>query len=64
MAGSNDENYYCEVANIDTFRIYLFLGQLNNLEMDYIYVGNEYIHISKKENIYKVAEPKFCEWEG
>ena len=62
ITGSRDEDDYCWVFNIDTFRTDLSLVNLNDLEVDVEYVGNAYTHIFAKDNIYMVSKYDFSGW--
>ena len=44
MTGSSDEDIYCGVIKINTFRKAFFLGQINDLEMDVMDVGDAWLH--------------------
>ena len=63
ITGKKDEDSYCGVVNIDTFRNDLLLGQINDLDLADTDVGNEYLNGLKKEMIYAVAGFEFGEWE-
>ena len=40
MTGYSDEDVYCEVIKINTFRKAFFLGQINDLEVAVVGFGN------------------------
>ena len=44
MTGSSDEDVYCGVIKINTFRKSFFLGQVNGLEVAVMDVGNDWLH--------------------
>ena len=58
MTGSNDEDVYCGVIKINTFRKAFFLGQINDLEVAVVDVGNSWLHEFTKKKIYTVAKPR------
>ena len=58
MIGSSDADVYCEVIKINTFRKAFFLGQINDLEVVVVGVGNAWLHEFTKKNIYTVAKPR------
>ena len=45
--------------NIDTAGTYLFIGHINDLDVDAAYVGNTYLHVFTKGDIYTVTVPDF-----
>ena len=57
MTGSSHEDVYCGVIKINTFRTAFFLGQINDLEVAVVDVGNAWLHELTKKNIYTVAKP-------
>ena len=58
ITGSSDEDVYCGVIKINTFRKAFFLGQINDLKVDDVDVGNAWLHEFTKKNIYTVAKPR------
>ena len=58
MAGSSDEDVYCGVIKINTFRKAFFRGQINDLEVAVVDVGNAWLHGFAKKNIYTVSKPR------
>ena len=54
MTVTMDEESYYGVGNVDTTKIGLFLGKTNGLEVMEEDVGNTYLHIFNKENIYNL----------
>ena len=54
MTGYSDEDVYCEVIKINTFRKAFFLGQINDLEVAVVDVGNAWLHGFTKKKIYTV----------
>ena len=57
MTVSSDEDVYCGVIKINTNRKYFFLGQINDLEVVVVDVGNSWLHGFTKKNIYTVTKP-------
>ena len=58
MTGSSDEDVYCGVIKINNLRKAFFLGQINDLKVDDVDVGNAWLHEFTKKNIYTVAKPR------
>ena len=58
MTGSSDEDVYCGVIKINTFRKSFFLGYINELEVAVTDVGNAWLHRFTKKKIYTVAKPR------
>ena len=58
MTGSSDEDVYCGVIKINTFIKAFFLGQINDLEVAVVGVGNAWLHGFTKKKIYTVAKPR------
>ena len=58
MTGSSDEDVYCEVIKINTFRKAFFLGQINDLEVVVVGFGNAWLYEFTKKKIYTVAKPQ------
>ena len=61
MIVSRDKDSYCWLTNIDTFRTDLFLGNINDTEVNNSDAGNPNLHIYSKENIYTVTGNDFGE---
>ena len=57
MTGYIDEDAYCGVVKIDPSRTAFFLGQINDLEVAVVDVGNNLLHGFAKEKIYTIAKP-------
>ena len=58
MTGYSDEDVCCGVIKINTFRKAFFLGQINDLEVVVVGVGNAWLHEFTKKKIYTVAKPR------
>ena len=58
MTGSSDEDVYFGVIKINTFRKAFLLGQINDLEVTVVDVGNAWLHEFTKNKIYTVARPR------
>ena len=58
MTVSSDEDVYCGVITINTFRKAFFLGQINDLEVVVVDVGNSWLHGFTKKKIYTVDKPR------
>ena len=56
MIESSDEDVYCGVIKINTFRKSFFLGYINELEVAVMDVGNAWLHRFTKKKIYTVAK--------
>ena len=50
--------YMTRSSEINTFRKAFFLGQINDLEVAVVGVGNAWLHGFTKKNIYTVAKPR------
>ena len=58
MTGFRDEDVYCGVIKINTFRKVFFFGQINDLEVAVVDVGNAWLHGFTKKKIYTVTKPR------
>lgn len=58
------ESVYSGVVSLRGFRLVLFLGELNNLEVWSTDIGNAYLEAMTSEKVYIIAGPEFGELEG
>jgi Reverse transcriptase (RNA-dependent DNA polymerase) len=58
------ESVYSGVVSLRGFRLVLFLGQLNGLEVWSTDIGNAYLEAMTSEKVYIIAGPEFGELEG
>ena len=58
------ESVYSGVVSLRGFRLVLFLGELNDLEVWSTDIGNAYLEAMTSEKVYIVAGPEFGELEG
>ena len=49
---------------IENLKLVIFLGKLNNLELQGADFGNAYLEAPTEEKLYIVAGPEFEDWEG
>ena len=61
VKGAINQVIYCVVFNIDNFRTYLFIGNINNLEEVSKYFGNSDPHGFTREETHTMTGPvKYC----
>ena len=58
------ENIFSGVVSLRHFRLVIFLGKLNNLELWRSDIGNAYLEAYTQENLFIIAGPEFEEHEG
>jgi Reverse transcriptase (RNA-dependent DNA polymerase) len=58
------ESVYCVVDSLHRFRLFLFLSELNNLELWATDIGNAYLEAFTSEQVDIIAGPEFKELEG
>ena len=58
------DSVYSGVVSLRGFRLVLFLGELNNLEVWSTDIGNAYLEAMTSEKVYIIAGPEFGELEG
>ena len=58
------ENIYSGVVSLKYLRLVIFLGKLNNLEIQGADIGNAYLEAFTDEKLYILAGPEFQELEG
>jgi hypothetical protein len=58
------ESVYSGVVSLRGFRLALFLGELNGLEVWSTDIGNAYLEAMTSEKVYIIAGPEFGELEG
>ena len=58
------ESVYSGVVSLRGFRLSLFLGELNGLEVWSTDIGNAYLEATTSEKVYIIAGPEFGELEG
>jgi Reverse transcriptase (RNA-dependent DNA polymerase) len=58
------ESVYSGVVSLRGFRLVLFLGQLNSLEVWSTDIGNAYLEAMTSEKVYIIAGPEFGDLEG
>ena len=46
------------------WKLVIFLGKLNNLELWGTDIGNAYLEAPTEEKVYSVSGPEFEDWEG
>ena len=58
------ESVYSGVVSLRGFRLVLFLGELNGLQVWSTDIGNAYLEAMTQEKVYIIAGPEFGELEG
>ena len=58
------ENIYSGVVSLKYLRLVIFLGKLNNLEIQGADIGNAYLEAFTDEKLYILAGQEFQELEG
>ena len=58
------ENIYSGVVSLRQFRLAIFLGELNNLELWGADIGNAYLEAYTQEKLFIIASPEFEELES
>jgi hypothetical protein len=64
MTAPRKDSIYSSVVTLRFLRLCMFLGELNDLDVDAADVGNAYLMVYTKKKLYIIADPKFGGCQG